>query len=272
VSAPNDLRACIKRAHSLWTTCYCAECVVTRRRLSKLRNAGLYRRVSSEEAWEVLAAKFDDHWTAAAVGSACGMSLDSFSRHLAEYRKGKRVYLGPVTAAQVLNMGQPTQGQIGATGTRRRLRALARMGYGLQTLSATAGVQFSTLAMVRNNNERVSAKIAAAVRETYDRLHMTPGTDRQAACQAAEKGWPPPLAWDDIDTDAHPSRYTEPNGRKGYVDHAAVERRLAGDRRVRVNHDEAAEVVRRALRAGRSTTWVEQTLGLKTERYGKGAA
>jgi hypothetical protein len=41
---------------------------------------------------------------------------------------------------------------------------------------------------------------------------------------------------------------------------------------VRVNHDEAAEVVRRALRAGRSTTWVEQTLGLKTERYGKGAA
>lgn len=208
---------CIKRDASYWTKCRCDTCRPRQARRRKIYYVKGSVRVPNDVAWERLARFIEDDWSARAIGSATGLGPDYFSRHLAEYARGRRVYLGPVAAERVLNAGHPTEGQVGAEPTRRRLRALARIGWGLDSLSSETGVKFSTLAMVRNRNQRVSARIANAVRETYDRLHMTPGNDDQARREATAKGWLSPLAWDDIDTDEapHAQRYRPVRVRNG---------------------------------------------------------
>lgn len=210
---------CIRRRTSYWTHCECDRCDPERKRRKKLHSVGKYERVSSEEAWAVLAAKIDAGWTARAIGSATRLDAPDvkdgflyFSRHVAYYRRGVKVGMGPNVARAVVNMGTPTAGQVGAEPSRRRLRALAAIGHGLRSLAAETGIGFSTLAMVRSRNERVAASIANVIAEAYERLNMTPGDDDQAVREARLKGWPSPLAYDDIDdlTEQPEHTYTPP--------------------------------------------------------------
>ncbi|WP_300680709.1 hypothetical protein [Nocardioides sp.] len=138
-------------------------------------------------------------WTSRAIGSATGLPPGRFGYILAQYRKGRRVSLGPVVSAQILNARRPTDGLIGAEPSRRRLRALAVIGWGLDELANETGIAFSTIAMIRNSNERVLAKTALAVADAYTRLYRYPGPSAAAAAEARAKGWPGPLAWNDID-------------------------------------------------------------------------
>jgi hypothetical protein len=46
--------------------------------------------------------------------------------------------------------------------------------------------------------------------------------------EAATRGWPPPLAWDDIDTDPSPP-ITPPTNTEQDIDDVAIERALIGD-------------------------------------------
>lgn len=196
---------CIRRAHSYWTTCPCDTCTRDRARARKRAYVGIPHRIPNDAAWEVLAEKIEAGWTARALGSATGLGPGYFSRHVAQYRKGNRVYLGPAVASAVVNMGRPTEGQVGAEPSRRRLRALATIGHGINTISETSGVKFSTLAMIRNDRAaRVSARIANQIADVYDELHTIPGDDEQAVRVSRQKGWPSPFAWDDIDHDEVP--------------------------------------------------------------------
>lgn len=190
---------CIRRAQSFWTKCDCPPCALDTRRKHKLYSMGRITRVPSEQAWAILADRIDDGWTALALASACGLPGHYFSSLVADYRAGHRQAIGPNIAAAVVNMRTPTVGSINARGSRRRLRALARVGYGLGTLAAETGVGASTLAMIRNSNVRVTAARANTITDAYDRLHLTPGPDPQATMRAVMKGWPAPLAWTDID-------------------------------------------------------------------------
>ena len=190
---------CIRRSKSYWTTCPCDTCVLDRKRATKRLHVGLPHRVPQDIAWAKLARAIDDGWTARALGSATGRDADYFSRHVAARRRGDTVLLGPTIAADIMRMGVPTEGQIGAEPSRRRLRALACMGYGLNTLVDDTGISFSTLAMIRGNNARVSAALAVRITAAYERLHMTPGPDGQARAHARTSGWLPPLAYNRID-------------------------------------------------------------------------
>ena len=98
---------------------------------------------------------------------------------------------------------------VDAAGTRRRLQALTFNGW---SLTALAGRYGCTLKAVRKMlaYERVSVATAAAVRALYDELWDEPppeGTpfERRAATMARryarERGWVPPLAWDDDEID-----------------------------------------------------------------------
>ena len=91
-----------------------------------------------------------------------------------------------------------------ATGTHRRLQALARNGWSLGRLSARLGTSKRALVILRS--ARVTGAVAARVRVLYDELWDQPppaGTwrERQGAAQARNyaraQGWVPAGAWDD---------------------------------------------------------------------------
>lgn len=193
------MTTCIRRANSYWTTCACVDCDLDRRRKHKRYSTARPYRIPSDTAWEVLEDRIEQGWTGRAIASACGLPPYYFHSHLADYRRGRKRHLGPNLALMIHNMSRPTEGHVGALVSRRKLQALARIGYSLPILHEETGVKVTTLSMIRSRNERCTAAVANAIADAYDRLHMTPGGNDAAAGFAREQGWPPPLAYDDID-------------------------------------------------------------------------
>lgn len=96
---------------------------------------------------------------------------------------------------------------VNATGTRRRIRALQRLGWSQQALADQLGMSAPWITHLMRV-QRVKPATAERVSELYERLCMTlpparTPMERASATKArryAEKaGWPSPLAWDDID-------------------------------------------------------------------------
>jgi hypothetical protein len=111
--------------------------------------------------------------------------------------------------------------------------------------------------------EWITARTAQEIAALYGRLsNMAPprATSEQSAAadaaraHAAARGWLPPLAWDDIDTDATPTGRAAGHSQPNDLDEIAVERALAGDH---MTYDdltaaEQQEVVRRLTARGNS--------------------
>lgn len=93
-------------------------------------------------------------------------------------------------------------------GAQRRIRALQRLGWSLRMIATEAGWnQPQDLKYVLSNdscNRRTWVRIA----ETYERLSMTvpplSSATARARLRAERLGYPPPLAWDDIDRQTNP--------------------------------------------------------------------
>lgn len=113
---------------------------------------------------------------------------------------------------------KPPVNQIGLV---RRLRALARLGWTAQRLGEELGVSHELIKSVLRGGYRwtVGHDIEKRIRDGYERLCMTlppmrGRNDDSAATRQRQKaianGWPPPLAWDDIDNpDEVPATDTE---------------------------------------------------------------
>lgn len=113
------------------------------------------------------------------------------------------------TARRLLAVTDPT-GRVEATGTRRRLQALAALGWSFTAMAEHLGL---SRAAVHHwtTRDRVAAESAHAARRLYDDLwnkrppETTP-MERMIANRnrntAAKYGWPPPLAYDDEDIDS----------------------------------------------------------------------
>lgn len=85
-------------------------------------------------------------------------------------------------------------------GTRRRLRALSRIGWPTREIARLLGWNAGTVNRIMSGRiQRVSRDTAAEVTALYDRLSMTLGPNQVTATRAATKGWPGPMAWDDPD-------------------------------------------------------------------------
>jgi hypothetical protein len=153
------------------------------------------------------------------------------------------------------------QSQVDALGTRRRLQALVAIGWPTDTLAARIGRTPTNLRRTMTG-ATVTARTAQIVDDLYNELwdqqppHATQ-PERDAAAEArqtaAQQGWPPPLAWDDIDTDPDPNTpTTQPNPND--LDEIAIERAVAGDgiRLDDLTRAEQAEVVRRLTERGKS--------------------
>ena len=97
------------------------------------------------------------------------------------------------------------QGQsrlVPATGTRRRVRALQAIGYSFPAIGEAASISPKTVADLCYRSKRLDPETARAIAVAYELLCMTPrrgGYATRSRRAAAQKGWAPPLAWDDID-------------------------------------------------------------------------
>lgn len=114
-----------------------------------------------------------------------------------------------------------------ATGTLRRIRALARIGWTYRHIADVA--QTSHRIEHYAGQKWVTHEVAAAIVRAYDLLSMTPGPSNRTASRAAKAGWAPPLAWDD-DTIDDPRAKPADSADADVIDEIAVQRALNGER------------------------------------------
>lgn len=91
----------------------------------------------------------------------------------------------------------PTPRKVPATGTRRRIQALYRMGWTGQHIADRLGVAHSQISIIQRGRQVVLRSTAERMVAVYDQMSMTPGPSLITRQYAIRRGWAPPLAWDD---------------------------------------------------------------------------
>lgn len=123
---------------------------------------------------------------------------------------------------------------VDATGTRRRLRALAAIGWSFSELGRRLDRKQQFIShLAEDGCALVTAATTRRVAELYDQLSGTPAPPSQPATRArrnAEReGWAPPLAWEE-DTIDDPAAQPDPGKSKALgADWLLVERALHGE-------------------------------------------
>lgn len=152
-------------------------------------------------------------------------------------------------------------------GIRRRLQALAALGWTLQEVDTRLGHERSYSSKLAGTTGPIYATTAAEVTALYDDLSMTVPTgwiaDRQRR-QAKLRGWLPPLAWDDIDDPTERPDLRDHGNRFVDRDHAVVTRFLAGEHTLPTTVPERREIV---ARWPGSLADLERLTGWATHRY-----
>jgi hypothetical protein len=161
-----------------------------------------------------------------------------------------------------LNRGRPLL--VDATGTRRRLQALAVIGWGTGQLAGQAGVTPTAVKQWMHRGQ-VQPHTAARVADLYDRLWDKPGPSAKARAHAVKSGWAPPLAWDEGSIDDPQARANRGwrairDGKRAF-DEIAVEEAMRG-RRVHLRPVERAEAVRQLTALGLSAAEISRRLGV----------
>ena len=116
----------------------------------------------------------------------CRPCKDAQARWQRNYNKRRYLNRGPL--------------MIDATGTQRRLQALARLGWSWRHVGAELGVSAARVSAMLKA-KRVRRDTAAKILALYDRWSMTVGPSTHSRSRAIEKGWPPPLDWEGRDID-----------------------------------------------------------------------
>lgn len=153
-----------------------------------------------------------------------------------------------------------------ATPTIRRIRALVAIGWDFRRLSARLG---RSQAYVRGLTIRptVTTTTRDTINRLYDELCMTPGPSKRSRLYAQRNSWPPPLAWEDIDTDPEPYRPPlQVKHKRLHVDEVVILRALRGIK-VDATPAERREVVRRWVRMDRSLAELAHIQQWRVDRY-----
>lgn len=154
-----------------------------------------------------------------------------------------------------------------AIGYRRRVQALACMGWSLTELADLMGVAHSSFCMPLYRGTWVSLEKHRSFAELYERLCMTESTGprvRQTKGYATRNGWVPPLAWDDIDD---PNEIPGTGSSAALVDDVAVQRALEGRGGLGLNRAERTEALRRHLARGGTEGSFQLLTGIRSDRY-----
>lgn len=222
---------CTRQRGSVWTSCACDDC-----RTVRLRNAKLYRNgrlpVVDQRARAVT--RFHK-WQARGYSSRAVSDMTGLSERTVQAMfqgRSDPAKMMHRTAQRILDAPDvPTgRGWVPSIGCVRRLQALTVMGWSMQALSQRCDLDESTLAALRSETHRTTRpRFARIVSDLYDEVWDTPGPGRHAATRARNRGWAPPLAWDDDTIDdptAQPDtgqREYVRNGGEGMPQHVLVE-------------------------------------------------
>jgi hypothetical protein len=136
-------------------------------------------------------------WTQPEIAAASGIHR----RTLFGITASEREQVLRTTATAILAL-RPADAPrwVPAHGTARRMQALAAIGWTVVQTGQEAGLTGSWCRdLVTGRRPRVTRETAAAVDAVFRARCMTPGPSHHARVVAARNGWPPPLAWDDID-------------------------------------------------------------------------
>lgn len=179
-----------------------------------------------------------------------------------------------ITAEKILQVSADERSvadgaNVSARGTQRRIQALVARGWSMAKLSERLGIQRSNFTPLMQR-DFVAASTARKVSALYEQLwDQSPATttpaeraSRTRALALAEaRGWQPPLAWDDIDTDpAPPADDDGPHG----IDEIAVELAVAGTR-TSLTQDERREALTRLHPLGWSDARLATWLGVSAK-------
>ncbi|MGN8245256.1 hypothetical protein ACTHAM_002375 [Cellulomonas soli] len=195
--------------------------------MSKLNRAGRYRHAPAADAAARVTGWLERGWEAAAIASAAGLSVATVHGVIRAVRAGTADRMAWATVRALLAAGDPTTGLVGALSTRRRLEALATLGWDPDAIAAAADVAAQPLWRVRRGQQpKVQARTWARVRAAYRDLATTPGPSPVVAAHALAAGWEPPVAWDE-DTIEDPTELDL--DLDDTVDEVVIVRALAGE-------------------------------------------
>lgn len=169
--------------------------------------------------------------------------------------------------AGMIRAGRPPVKSIDATGTRRRIEALMALGWGAGELARRLGTTVQAVNVYRTE-ERVVPATAQRVAALYDELwnrrpEPTTMPERISHTRtlkfARERGFAPPMAWDDIDHDDAPQQGVEVD-----VDEVRVALAVDGGR-VELTPREREEAVRVLNGRGRNDREIADVLGIASK-------
>lgn len=136
-------------------------------------------------------------WTWGQIGNAAGISW-AIPFHLLTGRQYRRVL--PETRDALLAVpAVPASSHRGmdSAGTRRRVQALAWMGWPCAEVARRIGSTGQSLATLILPTRRISFAMAAKVSGVYDELSGIRGPSNISAAKARGLGFAPPAAWDE---------------------------------------------------------------------------
>lgn len=164
-------------------------------------------------------------WTHSQIADAAGVH-----RNTVRYvHDGRRQRVRTSVEAAILSVQMAPIGARGmptSIGLRRRVQALARMGWTAEDVAARAGTTAGSLRTLATANRAPSFRYAARVFAVYVELADTVGPSTRAAVCARTRGYPPPAAWDDDIDDPSAVPLCAPDAE--LVDEVAVQRVLSG--------------------------------------------
>ncbi|MEU6057949.1 hypothetical protein [Streptomyces sp. NPDC047097] len=209
---------------------------------------------------------------------SAGISYSSIAEHLGRHtatvtalvydlgpNRRRKLRVRPDFAEQILSLTAEalSPSRVDATGTARRLQALAAIGWPMRSLGRHIGVHEATVNRL-TLQPKVYAATATAVTAAYERLRtLTPeehGITRSAATRtrnwAAARGWRDPLWWEDM------GRIDDPTFDPDTADRPLNRDELAAVRRGEVEHLLAADCTSEeiATRLGMSPGTVRQVV------------
>lgn len=234
------------------------------------RNQGLRRYVDAEPVRAHVQVLIDAGMSKRSIAGEAGIAAAVIS----DISRGRRTYVQRRIANAILAV-QPCIATrtiepdahpfIPRQGSQRRIQALLALGWRHADLHDRSGVR--TNLILSQSGRWVTRATHDAIAAVYTDLSSTPGPSAKTRAYAAARGYLTPAWWDDIDLDDDPDTSTASRLRDtGYLDEAAIERRAAGDKTVRVTLAERDEVVRRLTAAGSTLADIERRTGINPHR------
>lgn len=192
---------------------------MSRFRLDKAR--GQRRQINATQSITHAERLTANGWTHVQIAEAAGIG----PRTVGELFGRERVHATTARAILSVPIGPPPAPprNIDATGTRRRLQALAAIGWEFTALAPRFNITLFALRRIANGDmQLVRSTTAADVAREYKELSEKPGGSARARNLARKKEWAPPATWDDIDDpQAHPEWTGHCGTDRGWWTHSA---------------------------------------------------